>query len=452
MDTRGARARRVAAEARALGLAALPTFAALPPAQTLRIFLMLPVDSRLRCLEVSRAWRDALSGERALWTHLDLSAASGVARFSVALLRAAAARANGGLVSLNVPRARGLHDDALVAVCAANGRTLRELRLDDPRLSCGQIGALLRAAPSLQLLEPQGFFKNATEACQVLRREAHFAPVRLREVALAVALDDDEQLFEFTAACGAHASLRCIELCGVLSGSRAALEAVVDAALAAQVAELRLRGSWPIRPERNSGVNAASAPALARLLSNNTWLSHLEVRNTLHVPLADAPAAQALGAALRANRTLRCLELGPIGLFRDATVAEAVLGALVDHPSLVQLSLSDEAHVEDAAAAGAIFAALIAANAPALQNLELRHVWLGDAAVRPLVDALPSNTHLRELTLFSCNTSDDFARGPLLDAVRAMSRCASSSLAILQLRLPRSSSSLHAAPLRRDAV
>ena len=84
MDTHGAQGAETAA-ARALGLAALPTFAALPPALTLRIFLAVPIDTRLRCREVSRAWRDALSGERALWTHLDLSATSGVPQ-SVALL------------------------------------------------------------------------------------------------------------------------------------------------------------------------------------------------------------------------------------------------------------------------------------------------------------------------------------------------------------------------------
>ena len=145
---------------------------------------------------------------------------------------------------------------------------------------------------------------------------------------------DDQQLFEFTTAWGAHTSLRRIELQGVLSGSRAALEAVVDAALAAQVErELRLEAKrwWP---HHSSGVNAASAPALARLLPESTWLTSLGVHNRDPAPLADAPAALVMGAALRASRTLRRLELQSVCLWRDTTAAEALLGALVGHPSL----------------------------------------------------------------------------------------------------------------------
>ena len=410
----------MAAEASALGLAALPLpFAALPPALTLRIFLAVPVTWRLRCREVSRAWRDALSGERALWTHLDLSEAGGVVggvRAWPALLEAAAARAHDSLVSLDLSqwvRLRDVSFEAVVAVCAAAGRTLRELRLESFFLNGEELGALLGAAPSLQLLETRGTFDNAPEACHVLRREGHFAPVRLLEVSLRGALDD-ERLLEFTAACGAHASLLHLHLHGVLSGSRAALEAVVDAAIAAQVEELGLFGGWG-----HSDVNAASAPALARLLLNSTWLTSLTVYDQYEEPLADTPAAQAVGAALRANRTLRSLRLDWVDLWRDMAVAEALLSAAVGHPSLESVSLLNEMHVADAAAAGAMLAALVAANAPSLRYLCIWQVALGDAGLRPLVDALPHNTHLTALVIHECGMSDDFASGPLLDALRA---------------------------------
>jgi hypothetical protein len=76
----------------------------LPLSVVLHIFSLLPVDCRLRCLEVCRGWRHMLL-ERSLWTRLDLSTTSGV-RASVwvldALLRCAAARAGGGLQSLHV--------------------------------------------------------------------------------------------------------------------------------------------------------------------------------------------------------------------------------------------------------------------------------------------------------------------------------------------------------------
>ena len=306
---------------------------------------------------------------------------------------------------------------SLVAVCAANAHTLRELRLGtsfDPT----QLGDLLRAAPSLQLLETEVLFYNEPEACQVLRREGHFAPVQLRAMYQVGVWDDDERLFEFMAACGAQASLRCIRLSGGLSGSRAALEAVVDASISAQVEDLCLDGRWP---RNSSGVNAASVPALTRLLSTSTWLTRLGVRNKNAEPMTDAPAAQALVAALRSNRTLRCLELTGIMLWRDMGVAEALLGALVGHPSLEKLSLVDEEIPagEDADAAGVMLAALIAANAPALRTLSIIEIPLGDACLRPLVDALPGNTHLTTLLIDECGMSDGFARVQLLAAVRA---------------------------------
>lgn len=78
------------------------------PARRL-IFEAVPADTRLRCREVSRAWRDWLSTETALWRHLDLSNTSGItAHVSDALLAAAAARAGGGLLSLNLYHERQL--------------------------------------------------------------------------------------------------------------------------------------------------------------------------------------------------------------------------------------------------------------------------------------------------------------------------------------------------------
>ena len=82
----------------ALSLDAPPLFLdllALPRPLALAIFALLPVDTRLRCSEVSRAWR-ALLADTSLWTRLDLCSTSGV-RFSEALFRAAVAKAGGQL-------------------------------------------------------------------------------------------------------------------------------------------------------------------------------------------------------------------------------------------------------------------------------------------------------------------------------------------------------------------
>jgi hypothetical protein len=69
------RSARVAAEAERATTALSP----LPLAVVLHIFSLLPVDCRLRCLEVCRGWRSVLS-EHSLWTRLDLTAASGGVR------------------------------------------------------------------------------------------------------------------------------------------------------------------------------------------------------------------------------------------------------------------------------------------------------------------------------------------------------------------------------------
>ena len=65
------------------------------------VLLLLPVDTRLRCCEVSRAWR-ALLADTTLWTRISLRASTGVARFSEALLRAAVAKAGGQLRALDI--------------------------------------------------------------------------------------------------------------------------------------------------------------------------------------------------------------------------------------------------------------------------------------------------------------------------------------------------------------
>ena len=78
----------------------LPPFAPLPFDLAALVFLLLPVDTRLRCREVARGWRDALEDHR-LWEELDLSRASGVKR-SPALLRAASLRAHGHVRTLDL--------------------------------------------------------------------------------------------------------------------------------------------------------------------------------------------------------------------------------------------------------------------------------------------------------------------------------------------------------------
>jgi hypothetical protein len=108
---------------------AAPALAPLPLALVLHILSLLPVDCRLLCAGVCRSWRAARE-ERSLWLRLDLSA-SGVSskrKATDALLRAAAARACGELVALDLRGCTHVSLDALLAVVTANGAALRELR------------------------------------------------------------------------------------------------------------------------------------------------------------------------------------------------------------------------------------------------------------------------------------------------------------------------------------
>ncbi len=61
----------------------------------------------------------------------------------------------------------------------------------------------------------------------------------------------------------------------------------------------------------------------------------------------------------------------------------------------------------------------MAANAPALTELDVRSCELGDEGLRPLFDALPANTHLTSLDCRSNTLTEGFARDVLLPAVRA---------------------------------
>jgi hypothetical protein len=93
--------------------------------------------------------------------------------------------------------------------------------------------------------------------------------------------------------------------------------------------------------------------------------------------LLDEPAAVLLGTALRANTTLTAVSVTFMCLFSDAGAATALLQALTAHPSLQKLDLSfnydEDFYHEPAAldAARVALGALVAANAPALRELDL---------------------------------------------------------------------------------
>jgi hypothetical protein len=371
----------------------------------------VPVDTRLRCCEVSAGWCDFLATERSLWTALDLTRSSGVTHAATdALLRAAAKKAGGALETLDVSDCYGtrLSYDALLAVVSANADSLLELRLPT---TFGKTEALLRAAPRLRELVDD-VTCDVSDATRMLCNEGVFQPLRVRRLHVETRTAD-AALHAFPAALAAHAwPLPSLRLFRAELSPPALLDALVDAALKNRLAGVSFVHCG-LSPE-------TSVPSLTRLLGGGA-LTSLEIYNRVGAPhwLPDAHAAALLGGALLSSGVLQHLTLD-VDWWRDGFVAMALLTSLVAHPSLRELDLSANAVApEHAASAGTALFALVAANAPALRELELSDCNLGDAGLRQLFDALPRNTHLRKLTCGGNGMSEAFARVVVLPAVRA---------------------------------
>jgi hypothetical protein len=390
-------------------------FVTLPLPLVHHVFSQLPVDARARAACVSRGWCHVLL-ERSLWTRLNLSPSSGV-RVPVtdAVLAGAARKARGQLTALDVSDCEAVSFEALLAVVRANAGALRELcvgsRTDRMRqtLNTQRVESLLLAAPQLvachsHLLE----WISAADARRMLRNEPPYQPLRLRTLRVYFVDGTHEaSVREVAADVAAHASLQRVELQRAPLLTLAALDAVVDAALARQLVRLSFWGC---------DLSPASAPALARLLSSDT-LKELTIVQTEN--LLDGPSATLLCDALRANSTLTSLSIR-MYVWHNADAPAALLGALTGHRSLRKLILPNITVAEAVRpAAGAALGALVAANAPALTELDVSNSALGDAGLRPLFDALPANTHLRVLDISFIYLSAAFARDVLLPAVRA---------------------------------
>jgi hypothetical protein len=409
-----------------LAAATAPPDAALSPLPlplVLHIFSLLTADERARAACVCRGWRVTLD-EVSLWTRLDLSPSSGVrVRVTDAVLAAAAAKARGQLAALDVRGCVDVTFDAQLVVVQANAGALRELCVGAPlrseqALEAEEVESLLLAAPQLTCCHADVYeYAYVETARRMLRNEPPFQPLRL--VGLIVGGFDDADGDDPAAygACvpplaadlAAHASLKHVCLMHAPLDNLVALDAVVDAALARQLVSLYVPGG---------GLSPESASALVRLLGSGT-LTELEVDDWGR-PLLDAPAAALLGAALRANTTLTKLSLRHADLWHETEAAAVLLSALTGHESLRTLNLATNgvapAHQ---AAAGAALGALVAANAPALTELNVSYSDLRDAGLRPLLEALPANTHLRKLDVSYNCMSIEFTRDVLLPAARS---------------------------------
>jgi hypothetical protein len=405
-------------------------FAELPLALARLVLALLPVDQRLRCAEVCRAWRRLLRDVR-MWTTLDLSRAGGVAPAHLArvdsrtssLLLAAALRASGQLQVLDVSGCRAVAFPLLRGVVAASSRTLRELRVADVAGGLGSehVTELLQA---IALVNLRSFCVDRL-VCRrtfllhllgpILRNEAPFAAVRMRR--LRVHGERGMGTLALCADAAEHTALEDLCFEDVHLGAPAALEALVDAAVTRRLAVVSLL---------RCDLSAGAAPALARLVRGGA-VTELAVSNERWSLWSGEPGAALLGDALRTS-ALVSLQLSSVNLWAVPAAARALLSAVTGHPTLRKLDISrnETRDAAQTAAAAAALGALVAADT--LLQLNVSYCALGDVALAPLVAALPRSARLCELSLlhegegggvaFDALT-ETFARDALLPAVRA---------------------------------
>jgi hypothetical protein len=294
-----------------------------------------------------------------------LSARSGVARRSPALLRAASERARGTLRELDVsgwysmPDAEGvetLEDEHVLPVLRANAASLLTLRAWKlmglgAHDTAAAIEQLLVAAPRLRLLERDAFLQEEeAEAVPRLLREPQFAPLRLQTLMInAHGAQPPLDVPALAAWAATHPSLKCLFLCGARLEIQPALDAVISLGTT-QLQKLAFVGCHLL---------PASLPALTRMLESRS-LKALTIFNG-NMPLFVGASVPAFCTALRASRLI-ALHLCSMRLWESQADSLAIIAACMSHPTLRELSFEHN-DLENAPGRAAIEAALDALQA-----------------------------------------------------------------------------------------
>ena len=247
---------------------------ALPRSLALDILARLPVDTRLRCIEVNRAWR-ALLADTSLWLCLDISrhgwfgSRGGVERFSVLLFHAAVAKAGGQLRSLNI-QGHLVNEDiqsdlnllpfsVLYSVVVANATTLVELRLLS--LEFNELRMLCQSAPALTRLESDAYCDSLDKVYTLLLKQEPFSCLKLMTLIVLKTpeLINDSAVSSFAQQLVDHGhTLTGLMLSEAPLNTAAAMGAIADAARTLHLSKLKLD---------RCRATPATVPALTRLVA-----------------------------------------------------------------------------------------------------------------------------------------------------------------------------------------
>ena len=287
------------------------------------VFLLLPADQRLRCVEVSRAWRALLADSR-FWRCIDVSLRSGCTRFSEALFRAAVAKAGGQLRVLNVSGQgeEELSTQTLVDALASNAATLMGLVAFRPEPSTwfepADVEDLLEAAPFC-VCNLDSLTDNVEQACRYLRNEPSYSRLRLHSFIVngEGQLDSLESLEALCTDLLKHPSLVNIVIYHAPLGTAAAMRVFVNAAIALRLHTVSLVFC---------GCTRACVPELTRLVSAGAVKGMVLHNDDVELFEAGADTDQ-FCAAVRASASLKQLKLIRCGPNPDAAAVAAFINA-----------------------------------------------------------------------------------------------------------------------------
>jgi len=414
-----------------------------------QIFKALPVDTRLRCREVSRSWRAALA-DWSYWSTVDLGLGSGVKKPSAALLEAATSRAGGptGLEEIalffidKISFAQLLcvlrkHRQTVWSVNAAIGNVDPYRHAWESLLTIADVQTLIAAgAPALT----QALVRltcGMSAALPLLRCEEPFGDkVHLYSLWITEGahfeVPGDREVEVFTEA------LRQRELAegGRTSGNLGLTElrwdgSVGSVAAFGMISAICVECRVEVLDLQNPELTLLHVPALTRVLQCDS-LMQLHIVNLHPIPIFAgqnvpgdhgelAQNVTAFCAGLRAATQLIDLSLQCLDMFFVPADGAAVIRALAGHPTLCALNVSGNEPRSDSARLlmGEALAALIVPDSK-LRHLDLNYCHLGDAGMKPLFHALrASHATLEDLDCCDHAMSSAFAADFVLPCVRA---------------------------------